>query len=250
MQRLEATEERRIGRFVAEASGIEGDEPFPSAFLAALRRLVPCDFVAFNELDRMRERHLGYVTDPQDVAAAFEAPISYWQARADHPLCHYHESTGDWRAYRLSDFVTLRELRRMPVYDEWVRPAGQAHLITVGLDSPLSHTKVFLLHRPSGPDFDERDCAVLDALRLYFEGRYVLSRTCRRTPDSAQELDMLTAREHQVLRLVAEGLTNAAIAERLWISPGTVRRHLENVYSKLGVHTRTAAVARSHSGRS
>jgi DNA-binding CsgD family transcriptional regulator len=44
--------------------------------------------------------------------------------------------------------------------------------------------------------------------------------------------------------LVAEGLTNAQIAERLWISPGTVRRHLQNVFAKLGVHTRTAAVAR------
>lgn len=54
----------------------------------------------------------------------------------------------------------------------------------------------------------------------------------------------LTRREHEVVMLVAEGLTNAQIAERLWISPGTVRRHLQNAFAKLGVHTRTAAVAR------
>ena len=54
----------------------------------------------------------------------------------------------------------------------------------------------------------------------------------------------LTRREHEVVTLVAEGLTNAEIARRLWISPGTVRRHLENVFAKLEVHTRTAAVAR------
>jgi DNA-binding CsgD family transcriptional regulator len=52
----------------------------------------------------------------------------------------------------------------------------------------------------------------------------------------------LTRREREVLSLVAEGMTNAEIGARLWISAGTVRRHLENVYSKLGVHTRTAAV--------
>lgn len=58
----------------------------------------------------------------------------------------------------------------------------------------------------------------------------------------------LTRREHEVVMLVAEGLTNTQIAERLWISPGTVRRHLQNVFAKLGVHTRTAAVARLRKG--
>ena len=54
----------------------------------------------------------------------------------------------------------------------------------------------------------------------------------------------LTARERAVLSLVAEGKTNAEVAELLWIMPGTVRKHLENVFAKLGVRTRTAAVAR------
>jgi DNA-binding CsgD family transcriptional regulator len=54
----------------------------------------------------------------------------------------------------------------------------------------------------------------------------------------------LTPREREVLDLVSVGLTNAQVAAVLWIAPGTVRRHLENVFAKLGVHTRTAAVAR------
>jgi DNA-binding CsgD family transcriptional regulator len=54
----------------------------------------------------------------------------------------------------------------------------------------------------------------------------------------------LTAREREVLAWVARGKTNAEIAELLWLAPSTVRKHLENVYAKLGVSTRTAAVAR------
>jgi DNA-binding CsgD family transcriptional regulator len=54
----------------------------------------------------------------------------------------------------------------------------------------------------------------------------------------------LTPREREVVGLVAEGKTNVEIARQLWISPLTVRRHLENVFAKLDVHTRTAAVAR------
>jgi DNA-binding CsgD family transcriptional regulator len=53
----------------------------------------------------------------------------------------------------------------------------------------------------------------------------------------------LTAREHDVLELVADGYANSEIAERLWISRGTVSKHLDNIYAKLGVHTRTAAAA-------
>ena len=54
----------------------------------------------------------------------------------------------------------------------------------------------------------------------------------------------LTPREREVLRLVAKGLTNAEIARKLWIAPSTVAKHLEQAYSKLGVHSRTAAIAR------
>jgi DNA-binding CsgD family transcriptional regulator len=54
----------------------------------------------------------------------------------------------------------------------------------------------------------------------------------------------LTTRENEVMGWVAQGKTNAQIAELLWLSPGTVRKHLENVYAKLGVSTRTAAAAR------
>jgi DNA-binding CsgD family transcriptional regulator len=56
--------------------------------------------------------------------------------------------------------------------------------------------------------------------------------------------DLLTSREREVLVLVAEGHSNREVASALWLSPETVRKHLENIYAKLGVHTRTAAVAR------
>lgn len=50
----------------------------------------------------------------------------------------------------------------------------------------------------------------------------------------------LTKREQEVLSWVAQGKTNAEVAQVLWVAPSTVRKHLENVYAKLGVGTRTA----------
>jgi LuxR family maltose regulon positive regulatory protein len=54
----------------------------------------------------------------------------------------------------------------------------------------------------------------------------------------------LTNRELEVLRLLAEGLSNKAIADRLVVAPSTVKQHLKNIFSKLDVHNRTQAVAR------
>ena len=54
----------------------------------------------------------------------------------------------------------------------------------------------------------------------------------------------LTAREFEILAWVSHGMTNPEIARILRISPHTVRKHLENIYEKLGVHTRAGAVSR------
>jgi DNA-binding NarL/FixJ family response regulator len=52
--------------------------------------------------------------------------------------------------------------------------------------------------------------------------------------------DGLTAREVEVLRLLARGLTNAQVAEELVVSPHTVHAHVSSIYSKLGLSSRSA----------
>ena len=53
----------------------------------------------------------------------------------------------------------------------------------------------------------------------------------------------LSRRELEVLRLMAEGASTAAVAERLHVSPATIRNHVQNILAKLGVHSRLEAVA-------
>jgi LuxR family maltose regulon positive regulatory protein len=58
-------------------------------------------------------------------------------------------------------------------------------------------------------------------------------------------VEPLSERELEVLQLIAEGLTNQEIASRLYLSLNTVKAHTRNIYGKLGVHSRTQAVARA-----
>ena len=76
-------------------------------------------------------------------------------------------------------------------------------------------------------------------------------RSSRPVPDSPEwpsrshdACQSLTPREQDVLQRLASGETDRQIAARLGLSPRTVHKHLEHVYRKLGVATRTAAVVR------
>ncbi|HZU69753.1 MAG TPA: response regulator transcription factor [Ktedonobacteraceae bacterium] len=62
---------------------------------------------------------------------------------------------------------------------------------------------------------------------------------------SSELLEPLSEREIEILQLVAGGLSNSEIAGRLVITRGTVKKHLEHIYSKLDAHSRTAAIVRA-----
>ena len=97
--------------------------------------------------------------------------------------------------------------------------------------------------------------ATLHAIRTVAGGEAIFSPTVARRvmnyfahpqPDTpARVFPELTERERELLGLLAQGLTNAAIAERLSLSPKTVRNHVSNIFSKLQVADRVSAVIRA-----
>ena len=93
-------------------------------------------------------------------------------------------------------------------------------------------------------DFNQRDVGMLDTLRPHLAQLWQNAQL-RRRPAAA---GLLTPREREILAWVARGKTNGEIAGILYVAPGTVRKHLDNVFGKLGVGNRAAAVARAFPG--
>ena len=98
----------------------------------------------------------------------------------------------------------------------------------------------FVLNR-SGSGFSERERDLAETVRPHLADLYRLAGETVCVQASA----LLTAREREVLEWLAAGKTNRDIAEILGARPRTIEKHLERIYQKLGVETRTAAVMRA-----
>jgi DNA-binding NarL/FixJ family response regulator len=127
-----------------------------------------------------------------------------------------------------------------------LREAAEAYQ-QLGCPYETAQVRVLLGEGARQADDDETAQLEFDAARATFDrlGAHPDADRLRGTTDGADDggPDGLSAREVEVLRLLAEGRSNRDIAEALVISEHTVRRHLSNVYRKIGVSTRSAATA-------
>ena len=86
---------------------------------------------------------------------------------------------------------------------------------------------------------------LIHVIREVHAGRPVVTPEIQQALDERARLPTLSLREWQVLQFVAEGMRNKEIAPALGISADTVGMHMKNMYTKLDVHDRTAAVAKA-----
>lgn len=115
-----------------------------------------------------------------------------------------------------------------------LRHYGLADGLLLGFRSGSAHVVQLAMERYTRT-FSEGDLAMVRMIAP------ALQRLMRTQPTPALP-STLTTTERRVLQLVATGRSNAEIAADLYVSVATVRKHLENAYRKLGVHSRMAAV--------
>jgi DNA-binding CsgD family transcriptional regulator len=250
---------RALAAIVSEdRPDLSDGEGLPPSLLADLMGQIRCDYISLDRGTSGRQGHSILQAIPalsDDELKAFEDldPAvweHWWACRSDCLSNTYPERTGDRRSVvKPSDFYSARQWHSTGMYWDYHRPWGIEHELqlclpdSAGLSAgPGRHIRLYLYRGP-GPDFSERDRAVLTLLRPHLHQAY-LDAERRRHP-----VPRLTPRQTELLHLLAAGHTNTQIARRLGVTEGTVRTHLENIYEKLQVSSRAAAVTRAFSGQ-
>jgi DNA-binding CsgD family transcriptional regulator len=209
------------------------------ALLRTLAQLVPADIVIFNDMGPRRRVDWAGSDSEGDIGGfyACEDADPFFDLFWSSP-CSYPDRSGDWESPTLlSDFCTLRGWRRSPMYYQLSVDLPFDRELLLPLRGPAGHSRRVRFLRVSGSDFDETDRSLAAFVRPHLVAHL------HALDLAARGVVPLTARQRQLVSLLAGGLTNAQIARTLGISSQTVRTHLQQVYARLGVTSRGEAVA-------
>jgi DNA-binding CsgD family transcriptional regulator len=234
---------RSLMALVEEGRRDDSSQALPWSVLEGLRRLIPCDSVVFKELDVPCERVPIYQSIESgerllELDGEGRADDAFWALRLGFLPCSYPERTGDLTSVTLwSDFYTHIELRNAPMFAELYRPEGRKYSMLISLPNLPGQTRRIQFWRDSGPDFGDRERLLLQLIRPHL---YEIYLDAQRQRDG---IPQLSRREVQVLQLAAQGRSNVDIAQQLFISVGTVRKHMEHIFDRTGVRSRALAAA-------
>lgn len=233
MPQLTQRDLRQFSNAVRQLHTSRSAADFPQRLLHAMRSLVDADICVVDWVSPLALTRTAY--DPPDAVPA-DVDAAVHRHLADNPLYGLRKL----EPVAISDLLARRRWRATALYAEAYGRLGQED--GLGLDIPLGGGALISMVTTRG----RRGYSNADRLKLALLGSHVHGlhdRLVAAAPRSAEadRLGALTLREREVLLQATGGMRNAAIAFALGVSAGTVKRHLENAYAKLGVHGRHQA---------
>jgi len=256
VERLGPGDYEAVLSFLRQLYAVERLEAFPRRAMAGLGRLIESDVLTYNEIYPRRIR-ADFLDEPAGIIDRWQR-ATFERYTDQHPLITHYARTRERYPRKISDFLTLTQFKNLALHTEFFRPLGLNYQMAVTIPSTPDLVIGIALNR-SQADFSERDRSVLEVIRPHLAQAYRNAAERTRLTERAASVERieqgggrqvtpeagaLTRREHEVLSLVAEGKTNPEIGARLTISGRTVQKHLEHVYAKLGVRSRTAAAVK------
>jgi DNA-binding CsgD family transcriptional regulator len=231
----------------AIGEGSRNGEEFAGCGVECLPRIVSSELTTLSVCN-LESGHRSVVSDRPGAISSRELEV-FDRYFFDHPLVREHGRNPRAVTKRIAELLPESEFHRTPLYNDYYRVIRIDHVMAVPIHVDGRFLVSFVLNR-SKRGFSDRDRARLEIVRPHLGNLYRLgvaaSRACDASAaETAAPVLSLTRRERDVLRWLGAGKTDRDIGAILEISPRTVHKHLQHIYEKLGVETRTAAVMRA-----
>jgi DNA-binding CsgD family transcriptional regulator len=243
----------RILATIDDIARCDSPDALSAAIVGHAPRLIRAQSCAWTEVNLETQHTNGCMIPPVDVAAMAREMSGVVH---EHPVIRKLMETRDGSAKAISDFLSRRTFQSSNLYQQFYRKhRTEDQLSIAALFEP--NWLVGLVWNRDTWGFTDREKAVANALRAtlfqtYWHLRQLdafaiarnglrLQQQVRPTLVSALMAKGLSRREAEVAAIVAEGGSNCEIAAALGICEGTVRKHVNRLFLKLGVHNRSAA---------
>lgn len=231
----------RVVELAAELAQVSSVGALIRATLDVLAQVLESPLVSFTEIDLARgtaATALHPFLPGHDTAVHRVNGIL-----REHPTFVWYLSQPDWSAVRLSDLISWEELTRTRLYREVLTAVGGQHMLALPVTPPADgRLTCFIVNQPER-DFTDDELEFARRLQPALVTLY--SRVSTPVQRAQSPVPVLTRREQIVLKCLAGGLTAEAIGRQLHCTPGTVRKHLQNIYEKLATHDRLTTVVRA-----
>lgn len=236
----------RVVMLVSDLADLDEQDDVVKVALPALAAIVGCDHITYNEVDHLHGR-VNFVEWPDHSIDPASRPV-FPRLVGQHPLAGQFRNSGDRSPPVISDLISTADFHGLGLYAEFFSKTPVQHQLSINLIDSSSSVVGIAFNRSRGA-FSNAERDILQLMRkpllaALLRPRLRRSGLSRLVGSAAMALPTLTPREAEVLRLVAAGKTNIAIAHVLQVSPRTVAKHLEHIYRKLEVGGRVQAVTR------
>ncbi|TSI11064.1 hypothetical protein FJQ64_02500 [Lysinibacillus sp. BW-2-10] len=152
-----------------------------------------------------------------------------------HMPKHIEHKLAKQRVLRIEDIIPLKQYESESYYNEFMRKHGLYYqMVAYIINRGKLLGGIAFVRSKSDKPFTLNDVASLEIIVRY------LSESMANLEEQAIQIECISEKEREVIELVQKGLSNKEIAQTLYISIYTVKKHLQNIYKKLNVPNRTS----------
>jgi DNA-binding CsgD family transcriptional regulator len=249
---LDQIQWEKINDIIASIHSTKNTTAMRTAFLQKLMGVIAFDFSDFN-IGRISSIANPCLVDPVVVSKfdrKFEEEFTYQYESTYAPMDYVNWLflSSESLVYRESDLVNEEVRKKSPFYLNYLKRFDLVNIAGIVIASGGQFIgAVTLYKKEKNGDFSDTDLYALKQLLPHLQARFESEEEkMRKNEQSISSLlknqYQLTNREIQIIGCVCGGLTNSAIADQLGIAPNTVKKHVYNLFYKLGINSRVQLV--------